>query len=114
MTRPSGDPPQIVILLRERGTPEPEAFESPLFAKHFARCRYAGHLYGLFVSPYAARLYDYRQCLLTGCCSSDCSAPTKPPYYDDKAGRILFRFRRDLLAHPLADYTVTAIPYTGE
>jgi hypothetical protein len=114
VARPSGDPPQIVILLRDRGVPEPEAFESALFTKQFARRRYAGDLYGLFVSPDAARLYSYRQNLLTGCCSADCAVPTKPPYYDDKAGRIVFRLRRNLIAHPLIDYTITALPYTGE
>ena len=40
--------------------------------------------------------------------------PSTPPFYDEKAGRICFRLRHDLFAHPIVDYSVVTLKYTGE
>ncbi|MFQ5600530.1 MAG: hypothetical protein ACE5G2_08250 [Candidatus Krumholzibacteriia bacterium] len=114
VSRPSGDPPEIVLLVRERLDQEPEPFESPLFASHFASRLYAQELYGLFVNPDGAWLYDYRRGILIAEFSADTSPPGHPTFYDEELGRICFRFRRDLFAKQLAAYYVTVFIYTGE
>jgi len=93
---------------------EAEAYESPLFREQFARRPYAGELYGLFITPDNARMYDYRRDVLAGVAAADFDVPGGPPYYDERAGRICFRLRRDRLAKPLTEYTAMTLIYTGE
>jgi hypothetical protein len=112
--RPAGDPPQIAVLLRPRVTSEPEAYESPLFHRHFTQRKYADDVYGLFIGPDGAQLYDYRTDTLVGARSAEHAIPEKQPYYDEKAGRITFRIRRDLLLEPLESYVAVTMIYTGE
>jgi hypothetical protein len=111
--RPAGDPPQIAILIRER-LAEPEAYESALYQKHFTRRAYAGDLFGLFIGPDTARLYDYRRDLLVGLQEPAVAIPGAPPYFDEKAGKLSFRMRRDLLPKPLTEYLAVTVLYTGE
>jgi hypothetical protein len=111
--RPPGDPPQLVILLRDR-LYQPEAFESPLFLEHFPTRKYGGERYGLFVSPDEIRLIDYRTGLLVGCGGRDCAAPGGPPLYDEAPGRVCFRMARDLLGAPLLEFMAMTVEYTGE
>jgi hypothetical protein len=113
-TRPPGDPPRVAILLRERLVLEPDAYESRLFQQQFTKRRYAGDLYGLFIGPDEARLYDYRRDVLVGICSPDVALPGMTTYYDEKAGRLCFRLRRSSFLKPLIDYMVVVFPYTGE
>ena len=112
--RPAGDPPRIALILRPRGQPAAEAFESRMYNEHFASRPYHGELYGLFVGPDAARLYDYRLEQLVGCQAKECTAPGGPTYYEVGAGRVCFRLRRSLLRDPITDYMIVTIPYTGE
>jgi hypothetical protein len=112
--RPPGDPPQIAILLRERLVLEPDAYESRLFHEHFANRRYAGDLYGLFVGPGEARLYDYRRDLLVGVYTPDLALPKSPVYYDEPAGRLCFRVSGESLLKPIVEYMAVCLPYTGE
>lgn len=112
--RPIGDPPHVAILVRDRLVAEPEAYESALFHRHFSRRRYADELLGLFVSPDGAQLWDYRRDLLVGVHDPELALPDAPVYYDQKAGRICFRLRRDLFAKPLGEYMAVTLLYTGE
>lgn len=112
--RPPGDPPRVVILLRERLVLEPDAYESRLFNQQFTKRRYAGDLYGLFVGPDEARLYDYRRDLVVGVCAPELVLPGAPQYYDEKSGRLCFRLSRDNFLKPLVEYTAVCFPYTGE
>lgn len=112
--RPPGDPPQIVILIRERLVLEPDAYESELFQSQFSRRRYAGDLLGLFVDPDGARLFDYRRDVLAGCHARDYVLPGTGEYYDTKSGRLCFRMRRDILPQPLTEYIAVSVLYTGE
>jgi hypothetical protein len=112
--RPPGDPPRVAILVRERFVTEPEAHESVLFQQHFSQRRYAGELLGLFVSPDEVRLWDYRRDVLVGVHDRELAVPGAPVYYDQKAGRICFRLRRDLFPRPLGEYVAVTLIYTGE
>jgi len=112
--RPASDPPQVMILVRERITVEAEAYESPLFRQHFTRRPYAGELYGLLVSASGVRLYDYRRDVLVGVYDTDLAVPGAPAYFDEAAGRGCFRVRKDLLSKPLTDFMPMAVIYTGE
>ena len=113
-TRPPGDPPRVVILLRERLVVEPDAYESRLFHEHFTSRRYAGDLYALFVGPDEARLYDYRRDLLVGVATRDLALPGSPPYYDEAAGQLCFRIGGLCFLKPLTEYMAVCLPYTGE
>jgi len=112
--RPLGDPPRITLLVRARMEEDLEPYESALFAQHFLARDYKNDLFGLFITPDDARLYDYRQNKLVG----EYSAKTAPPgglvYFDEKSGHICFRFRRDLFPRPLTAYYVFVSIYTGE
>jgi len=112
--RPAGDPPKITILIRDRVYSEPEAYESPLFAEHFTKRRYAGDLFGLFISPDDVYLWDYRRDVLTGCFAKDFSPPARPVFYDQPSGRMCFKMRRELLPLPLVEYQAATVMYTGE
>jgi hypothetical protein len=113
-TRPPGDPPRLVILLRERLVLQPDAYESPLFQQQFTKRRYAGDLYGLFIDPDQARLYDYRRDMLVGASSPAVATPGVTPYYDEKAGRLCFRLSHDSFLKDLGEYMVVVLLYTGE
>ncbi len=112
--RPAGDPPQLAILIRERVYSEPEAYESPLFLKQFTKHRYAGDLFGLFITPDEVRLWDYRRDVLLACHATGFTPAGGPKFYDEAAGRICFRLRHDFLPQLLEDYTAATLIYTGE
>jgi hypothetical protein len=112
--RPAGDPPQLSLLFRERMVTEPDAFESPLFASHFASRRYAGELAGIFIRPDGLEMWDYRRGILIGKIAPELALPADAPYYDRAAGRICFRIRRDLIPQPLLDHFAVCALYTGE
>lgn len=111
--RPAGDPPQLTVLIRERIAADGDAYESPLFQQQFAKRNYAGELFGLFISPDGASMYDYRRDVLCGETSKN-ARPGEPAYYDEKSGRLCFRMRRDLLPKPLDEYIAMVVVYTGE
>jgi len=112
--RPAGDPPRIALLIRERSYSEPEAYESALFAEHFTKRRYAGDLFGIFISPDDVYLWDYRRDVLVGCFAKDFSAPSQFPFYDATPGRMCFKMRNDLLPQSLLEYQAATVMYTGE
>lgn len=112
--RPAGDPPRVALLIRDRSYSEPEAYESALFAEHFTKRRYAGDLFGLFVSPDNVYLWDYRRDVLVGCFAKDFSAPSQFPFYDEAGGRLCFKMRKDLLPLGLLEYQAATVMYTGE
>jgi hypothetical protein len=112
--RPKGDPPQVAILVRERLMLEPEAYESTMYREDFLQRPYAGDLFALFVSPAGARLVDYRRDTVVGIHTADFTVPGSRPYYDEAAGRLCFRLRRDLLPKNLAEYVAVTLLYTGE
>jgi hypothetical protein len=118
--RPKGDPPRISVLVRARLEEDVEAYESALFARHFLAKNFKNDLYGLFITPDSARLYDYSQNKLIGEYSAKDTPPPAgdPPgglvYYDEKLGHICCRFHRDLLPRGLAQYFVFLSVYTGE
>jgi len=112
--RPAGDPPQLAICIRERVYSEPEAYESPLFLKQFPKHAYSGDLFGLFISPDAVRLWDYRRDVLLACHANGFTPVGGPMFYDEPSGRICFRLRHDLLPMSLLEYTAMTVVYTGE
>jgi hypothetical protein len=111
--RPAGDPPSLAILVRERFM-EPDAYESALYHRQFARRPYAGDLFGLLITPDDVRLFDYRRDLLVGYHSASVALPGAPAYYDEAAGKACFRMRRNLFPKPLTEYMAVTLPYTGE
>lgn len=112
--RPAGDPPKIALLIRERIYSEPEAYESALFAEHFTKRRYAGDLFGMFISPDDVYLWDYRRDVLVACHAKDFSAPSQFTFYDAPSGRFCFKMRKDLLPLSLSEYQAATVMYTGE
>jgi hypothetical protein len=85
-----------------------------LFAEHFTKRRYAGDLFGLFISPDDVYLWDYRRDVLIGCFAKDFSSPSALVYYEQPSGRMCFKMRRDLLPLPLLEYQAVTVMYTGE
>ena len=112
--RPPGDPPYIVLLVRERLDPEPEPFESPLFADQFISREYGNEIFGLFVNPDEVRIYNYRCGTIVGEYSVDTAPPGGKTFYNEEEGHICFRFDRSLLPKPLTHYYVMSLTYTGE
>ncbi len=112
--RPAGDPPQLSLLFRERLVAEPDAFESPLYASHFASRRYAGDLVGLIIRPDGVEMWDYRRGVLIGKIAADLTLPADGKYYDKPSGRISFRIRPGLIPSPLLEHVAVCMIYTGE
>jgi hypothetical protein len=114
LQRPPGDPPQLALTVRRRVYNEPEAYESRLYVEHFQRKRYAGELWGMFIAPDAVRVWDYRRDVLVAAVAPDLAVAGAPALYDEPAGVMCFRIRRDVFAEPLVQYIATCAEYTGE
>lgn len=114
VARPAGDPPQLALLFRERLVAEPDAFESPLYASHFASRRYAGDLVGLIIRPDGVEMWDYRRGVLIGKVAADLALPADGTYYDKPTGRISFRIQPGLVPAPLLEHVAVCTSYTGE
>jgi hypothetical protein len=112
--RPPGDPPQLAITLKPRLYSEPEAYESALFRRHFRHRVYTGELVGIFIGLDSVRMWDYRRQVLLAAVAPEIAAADAEALYDEPAGRVCFRIRRDMLAGPLEEYLGGVVPYTGE
>ena len=112
--RPPGDPPQLALTIKRRMQNDPEAYESALFLEHFRQRRYAGELFGVFIGIDAVRVWDYRRDTLIAALTPETTPAASKQLYDEPAGRVAFRLRRDTLPGPLTDYVATNGVYTGE
>ncbi len=112
--RIDGDPPVIVVLVRAKLEEDVEVYESRLFAEHFLVRNYKNELFGLFVSPHDARLFDYSQDKLIAEYSVRDDPPSKLEFYDSEKQRICFRFPIDFIPRRLTAYYVALQEYSGE
>ncbi|UCE02043.1 MAG: hypothetical protein JSW67_12380 [Candidatus Latescibacterota bacterium] len=112
--RPEGDPPTVVLLVRVKAELDLEPYESLLFREHYLARRYKNELFGLFVSPDDARLYDYGQNKVLAEFDTRTSPPGGPFYYDEEPGHVCVSFPTDFFPRALTSYYVELFPYTGE
>jgi hypothetical protein len=109
-----GDPPVIVMVVRAKLEEDVEVYESELFAEHFLQRNYKNDLFGLFVSPDDARLYDYSQDKLIAEFSARSETGSDLVFYDEAKQRICFRFPLALIPRQLTAYYVDVQRYSGE